>query len=335
MKEIYNLKRHNTFGLVVVADRFVEYASEDALQSLIRDGALQGRLLHIGAGSNLLFLNPVFHGTVLHSCIREIELLEENADSVIVRVGAGVVWDDFVAYCVKQGWYGAENLSLVPGEVGASAVQNIGAYGTEVKDLVTEVETIDMNGRKRVFSNKECCYAYRDSIFKREDMRCFYVTHVRFRLSKNEHYHTEYGVIRQELQNRNMPLSLSAVREIIMDIRRSKLPDPEVLGNAGSFFKNPIVPRPKYEALKVLYDNIPFYEVDEGSVKIPAGWLIEQSGWKGKSLGKAAVHDKQALVLVNKGGATGADIVALSDIVRRDVAAKFDIDIEPEVNFID
>jgi len=333
--ENVNIKSYNTFGLDVIADRFLEYESEQELLDLIHQGCLQGKLLHVGQGSNLLFMNPVFHGTVLHSCIKGFELISETDDSVELRVGAGEIWDDFVAYAVDHSWYGAENLSLIPGEVGASAVQNIGAYGAEVKDIITRVETISLEGVKTVFDVKDCQYAYRDSIFKRPEMKCYIVTRVCFRLSKAEQYHTAYGSIQHELEKRGDTLNLRSLRQVIIDIRLSKLPDPKILGNAGSFFKNPIVSISQFKTLLIQYPQMPHYIINEQQVKIPAGWLIEQSGWKGKSLGKAAVHDKQALVLVNRGGATGKDIVALSDAVRSDVKQKFNIDIYPEVNFID
>ena len=329
----YNLKLHNTFGIEAIADEFLEYHNEEELLQFIEEGRLQGRLLHIGAGSNLLFVNPVFHGTVLHSLIKGIEVIKEDEEHVWVRVGAGEVWDDFVAYCVEHRWYGAENLSLVPGEVGAAAVQNIGAYGVEVKDLITLVETIGLDGVHRDFKVAECAYAYRDSIFKRPDMKHLFVTYVQFCLSKKEQYHTEYGSIRNEI-SKLKELNISELRNIIIAIRQSKLPDPSVLGNAGSFFKNPVVSRSKFQELMQQYEHMPYYEIDEAHVKIPAGWLIEQTGWKGQALGPAAVHDKQALVLVNRGGATGIDIVALSDTVRRTVYDKFGIEISPEVNFI-
>ena len=239
----------------------------------------------------------------------------------------------FVAYCVEHGWYGAENLSLIPGEVGASAVQNIGAYGVEVKDLISSVETVNIQGVKRVYRVDECEYSYRNSIFKRPEMKQVFVTHVSFRLSKKEYYTLDYGTIRQELEKCPV-VDLKTVRQVIICIRESKLPDPKVLGNAGSFFMNPIVPRGVFEALQEHYPLMPFYEMDADRIKIPAGWMIDQCGWKGKSLGPAAVHDKQALVLVNRGGAKGADIVALSDAVRASVREKFGIDIHPEVNFI-
>lgn len=322
----------NTFGLDVKAGRWLEYASVEELKALIAEGQISSPYLHVGSGSNLLFLGD-FEGTVLHSAIRSIELVKQDAEKVWLRVGAGVIWDDFVAYCVEHGYYGAENLSLIPGEVGASAVQNIGAYGVEVKDLISCVETVDVHGDKRVFGVEECGYAYRNSVFKRPDMKSFFVTHVTFALNKAEQYTLNYGTIRQELE-KYPQIDLATVRQVIVSIRESKLPDPKVLGNAGSFFMNPIVTRTKYETLLQEYPSMPSYQVDATHVKIPAGWMIEQCGWKGKSLGNAAVHDKQALVLVNCGGATGADIVALSDAIRAAVREKFGVEIHPEVNMI-
>ncbi|WP_390599674.1 UDP-N-acetylmuramate dehydrogenase [Bacteroides sp. f07] len=329
---MYSLLSYNTFGIDVSAARFLEYTSVEELQQQIAQGAVTTPFLHIGGGSNLLFTKD-YDGLILHSRIEGIEVTEEDSRFVSVRVGAGVVWDDFVAYCVAHGWYGAENLSLIPGEVGASAVQNIGAYGVEAKDLITAVETVNIRGEERVYSVEECRYAYRDSIFKRPENKSVFVTHVRFRLGKEEHYTLDYGTIRQEL-DKYPALTLPVVRKVIIDIRESKLPDPKVMGNAGSFFMNPIVPKEKLLALQQEYPRMPYYELPDGRVKIPAGWMIDQCGWKGKALGPAAVHDKQALVLVNRGGAEGSDIIALSDAVRAAVREKFGIDIHPEVNFV-
>ncbi|MDB0701632.1 UDP-N-acetylmuramate dehydrogenase, partial [Bacteroides xylanisolvens] len=323
---------YNTFGIDVSAARFLEYTSVEELKKLIVQGAVTTPFLHIGGGSNLLFTKD-YDGLILHSRIEGIEVTEEDDRFVSVRVGAGVVWDDFVAYCVEHGWYGAENLSLIPGEVGASAVQNIGAYGVEVKDLITAVETVNIQAEERVYLVEECGYTYRNSIFKRPENKATFVTYVRFRLSKEEHYTLDHGTIRQELE-KYPSLTLSVVRKVIIAIRESKLPDPKVMGNAGSFFMNPIVPKEELEALQQEYPRIPYYELADGRVKIPAGWMIDQCGWKGKALGPAAVHDKQALVLVNRGGAKGSDIIALSDAVRASVREKFGIDIHPEVNFI-
>ena len=329
---MYSLLPYNTFGIDVSASRFLEYASVADLKEYIAQGAVTTPFLHIGGGSNLLFTKD-YDGLILHSRIGGIEVTAEDSQTVSLRVGAGVVWDDFVACCVEHGWYGAENLSLIPGEVGASAVQNIGAYGVEVKDLITAVETVNVQGYGRVYSVEECEYAYRSSIFKRPENKSVFVTYVRFRLSKEERYTLDYGTIRQELAKYPAP-TLPIVRKVIIEIRESKLPDPKVMGNAGSFFMNPIVAKEKLEALQRDYPRIPYYELPDGRVKIPAGWMIDQCGWKGKSLGPAAVHDKQALVLVNRGGAKGSDIVALSDAVRASVRDKFGIDIHPEVNVI-
>ena len=329
---MYSLLPYNTFGIDVSASRFLEYASVAELKEYIVQGAVTTPFLHIGGGSNLLFTKD-YDGLILHSRIGGIEVTAEDSQTVSLRVGAGVVWDDFVACCVEHGWYGAENLSLIPGEVGASAVQNIGAYGVEVKDLITAVETVNIQGYGRVYSVEECEYAYRSSIFKRPENKSVFVTYVRFRLSKEERYMLDYGTIRQELAKYPAP-TLPIVRKVIIEIRESKLPDPKVMGNAGSFFMNPIVAKEKLEALQRDYPRIPYYELPDGRVKIPAGWMIDQCGWKGKSLGPAAVHDKQALVLVNRGGAKGSDIVALSDAVRASVRDKFGIDIHPEVNVI-
>ena len=329
---MYSLLPYNTFGIDVSASRFLEYASVAELKEYIAQGAVTTPFLHIGGGSNLLFTKD-YDGLILHSRIGGIEVTAEDSQTVSLRVSAGVVWDDFVACCVEHGWYGAENLSLIPGEVGASAVQNIGAYGVEVKDLITAVETVNVQGYGRVYSVEECEYAYRSSIFKRPENKSVFVTYVRFHLSKEERYTLDYGTIRQELAKYPAP-TLPIVRKVIIEIRESKLPDPKVMGNAGSFFMNPIVAKEKLEALQRDYPRIPYYELPDGRVKIPAGWMIDQCGWKGKSLGPAAVHDKQALVLVNRGGAKGSDIVALSDAVRASVRDKFGIDIHPEVNVI-
>ena len=327
----YSLLAHNSFGLDVKAALFIEYYSVEELKAVLAGQCIEP-CLHIGAGSNLLFVKD-YEGTILHSCIKGIEVTEENDQFVSVRVGAGVVWDDFVAYCVEQGWYGVENLSLIPGEVGASAVQNIGAYGVEVKDLISSVETVDRLGQEHVLQVNECEYGYRSSIFKHPEMRQTFITYVNFKLSKKEHYVLDYGSLQKEMEQYSK-LNLKLLRKHIVDVRKNKLPDTAVLGNAGSFFVNPVVSGEHFESLLNAYPQIPFYRMGSDSVKIPAGWLIEQCAWKGKSLGNAGVYDKQALVLVNKGGATGADIVALSNAIRTSVFNKFGIAIDPEVNFI-
>lgn len=337
MKDIQNypLLAHNTFGMDVRAARFIEYDNVDELTDLLRkEGGRLHPLLHIGGGSNLLFSGN-YPGTVLHSAIKGFEVVAEDADKVEVRAGAGEVWDDFVAYAVANGWYGAENLSAIPGEVGASAVQNIGAYGVEVKDLIVAVETLAADtAARRVFTNAECGYAYRESVFKKELKGRYIVTHVVYRLGKRPVFHLDYGNIRAELERRACEPTLETVRDVVMSIRASKLPDPKVLGNAGSFFMNPVVPRSLFEALRERYPDMPHYDVDNDRVKIPAGWMIDRCGWKGKALGRAAVHDRQALVLVNLGGATGEEVMHLAYEVARSVHDTFGIDIRPEVNYI-
>lgn len=331
----YPLLAHNTFGMDVKAARFVEYASEEELCGFLNDTkeALHP-FLHIGGGSNLLFKGD-YDGLILHSGIRGMETVDETDDSVEIRVGAGEVWDDFVAYTVAHGWYGAENLSLIPGEVGASAVQNIGAYGVEVKDLIVDVETIEVaTGQKRCFTNAECRYAYRSSVFKQELKGKYIVTYVTYRLGKCPVFHLDYGNIRAELEKAHEELTLETLRAVIIRIRKAKLPDPVEVGNAGSFFMNPVIPLAQYEALCVSYPDMPHYPAGEGKVKVPAGWLIDRCGWKGKKQGKVGVHDKQALVLVNLGGATGEEVRRLAEDVADSVKEKFGIVIVPEVNYI-
>ena len=331
----YPLLPHNTFGMDVKASVFMEYSSVEELKTLLAQQTwVPGEWLHIGGGSNLLFTKD-YPGTILHSAIKGFEVISENDEEVIVRAGAGEVWDDFVAYTVSQGWYGAENLSLIPGEVGASAVQNIGAYGMEAKDLIVNVETVEVaTGKERIFENSECQYAYRESIFKHALKGQYIVTHVSYRLDKTPVYHLDYGNIRTELEKQGCQLTLQHVRNTIIDIRNAKLPDPQVQGNAGSFFMNPIVPRAQFEALLKDYPSMPHYILDNDRVKIPAAWMIDQCGWKGKQLGHAGVHSKQALVLINCGGATGQEVIALSEEIQQSVFQKFGIRIFPEVNFI-
>lgn len=330
----YSLLPHNTFGMDVKASVFIEYDSVAELKNLLEQN-LQGRKwLHIGGGSNLLFTSD-YSGTILHSAIKGYEIVEENDREVKVRVGAGEVWDDFVAYAVAKGWYGAENLSLIPGEVGASAVQNIGAYGVEAKDLIVKVETMEVaSGRERVFENAACGYAYRESVFKHSLKGQYIVTYVTFRLLKEPVFCLGYGNVRADLEKRGCELTLGNVRQTIIDIREAKLPDPKLQGNAGSFFMNPIISRSQFEGLLDVYPSMPYYEVDAEKVKVPAAWMIDQCGWKGKRLGNAGVHDKQALVLVNCGKATGKEVIALSEEIQKSVFDKFGVRISPEVNFV-
>jgi len=336
MKETANfsLLPYNTFGLNVFCQRFCEYSSVSELKEFIKAGNLaETNWFHIGGGSNLLFIND-YNGIILHSQIKGIELVKETGKDCLVRVGAGEVWDDFVIWCVENRLGGVENLSLIPGEVGASAVQNIGAYGVEAKDVIDSVETISAtDASERIFSNEDCKFAYRNSIFKEDNSRI--VTHVVFRLQKElfYDYKLDYGHLKGAL-SACPTINLLQVRETIIAIRNEKLPDPKTLGNAGSFFKNPVVSKEKFVQLQEKYPSIPHYPVGETEEKIPAGWLIEQSGWKGKSHKRAGVYDKQALVLVNNGGATGIEIQELAELIQQSVYEKFGITIEPEVKII-
>lgn len=308
----------------------MEYGSVEEAQAVVGMLTETDRpLLILGGGSNLL-LTGDYDGTVLHSGIRFLE----QTDECHIRCGSGYVWDDVVAYCVANGLYGAENLSVIPGEVGASAVQNIGAYGVEAKDLIDSVEAVEIEtGRICRFMNAECAYSYRQSKFKHAWRDRFLITAVTYKLSKTYAPKLDYGNIRAALAAKGIdnPTAMQ-LRETIIEIRNAKLPDPKVLGNAGSFFMNPVVPTEKYNELAPQYEGMPHYTIDSEHEKIPAGWLIEQCGWKGKALGRAAVHDKQALVLVNRGGATGSEVVHLCETIQHDVRQKFGIDIKPEVN---
>ena len=349
MKDIrdYSLLAHNTFGIDAKCRRFLEYSSVEEAQQIV--AALTDAdkpLLILGGGSNLL-LTGDYAGTVLHSSIMGVEVLGNgelaaaehddallNPEFVFLRCGSGEVFDDVVAYAVEHGYHGAENLSIIPGEVGASAVQNIGAYGVEAKDIIYKVEAVEIaTGRVVVFDNQDCQYSYRQSRFKHEWKDKYLVTHVIYRLSRSFVPDLDYGNIRASLAANHIENpTAQQLRDVIIEIRNAKLPDPKVQGNAGSFFMNPIVEKAKFEELAAQYPGMPHYTIDEEHEKIPAGWMIDQCGWKGKSLGRAGVHDKQALVLVNRGGATGEEIVNLCETIRKDVKQKFGIDIHPEVN---
>ncbi len=327
----YSLKEHNTFGIEARCSRFLEYSTVDeakVVAAILRETG--DPYIIIGGGSNLL-LTRDFEGIVVHSALMGVDI-----DGCRMTCGSGMEWDRVVEMAVEQGLYGAENLSSIPGDVGASAVQNIGAYGVEAKDLIVEVEAIEIaTGLLRTFSNADCQYGYRDSRFKHDWKNQFLMTHVTYALQSTFEPKLDYGNIRAELERKGISNPTAAqLRTVIIEIRNAKLPDPKVMGNAGSFFMNPVVSREKYESLAAQYEGMPHYTIDSNHEKIPAGWMIEQCGWKGRSLGRAGVHDKQALVLVNRGGATGAEVVTLCETIRKDVREKFGIDIHPEVNII-
>lgn len=325
------LKERNTFGIDAQTRFFAEWSTEQELKDILPE--LKRPLFVMGGGSNLLFMNN-WNGTILHSAIKDINIVAMDSNTVLVRVGSGVVWDDFVSYAVQHGWWGIENLSAIPGEIGASAVQNIGAYGMEAKDVIESVQAVSLtDGSTRVFNVGECAYSYRQSIFKNELKGMYAVTYVTYRLSLNPNPKLDYGALAQEVDKLG-GAQLSNIRNAVTAIRNSKLPNPAILGNAGSFFMNPVVQAQTADSIKALYPDMPSYQAPNGMVKIPAGWLIEQSGWKGQSLGPARCYEKQALVLVNTGGATGADIKRLADTIIRDVHSKFGITLSTEVNYI-
>ena len=333
-KENCSLQSYHTFGMEVYAANFIEYTSKEELATLLKGDLLATAWLHIGGGSNLLFLEN-YEGTIVHSAIKGMKVVKEDAYNVWVEVGAGEVWDDFVLYAVSNNWYGAENLSIIPGEVGASAVQNIGAYGVEVADLITEVHTMEVNTAiERTFLQSECNYGYRNSVFKKELKGKYIVTAVTYKLSKTVAFCLTYGHLEKELEIRQRTLTLTDVRNTIIEVRNEKLPDPKEWGNAGSFFMNPVIKQSHFESLKKDYPTIPSYLLENGEVKIPAAWLIDTCGWKGKKLGNAGVHSKQPLVLINCGGATGKEILALSTQIQESVEENFGITITPEVNII-
>ena len=333
----YSLKAHNTFGIEAACSRFLEYENdEEAVEvaAILRESKLP--YIIIGGGSNLL-LTKDFEGIVVRSGIKGY-YFEQGTLATDHRMicGSGEVFDDMVAKSIEAGYYGMENLSLIPGDVGASAVQNIGAYGVEAKDLILCVWMIDITtGKPHVIDNEACEYAYRQSRFKHDWKNRFLITRVTYGLSTTFRPHLDYGNIRAELQRRGIgEPTAGQLRQVIIDIRNAKLPDPKVTGNAGSFFMNPVVSRQQYESLAARYPDMPHYTVDALHEKIPAGWMIDRCGWKGRSMGRAGVHDKQALVLVNRGGATGLEVVALCQAIQRDVKQTFDIDIHPEVNIV-
>lgn len=334
-KEV-SLAPYNTFGIDAQAQWFITYDSLEDLRRLISDEYFQEcRYLHIGEGSNLLFLAN-FHGIVLQSHIRQLSVIDETDSRVLVRVGAGMVWDTFVAHCVDQGWYGAENLSLIPGQVGSAAIQNIGAYGVEVEQLIRRVHTLHRRTcLERVWEHEECAYAYRHSIFKEPEQAEWIVTFVELELSKQPYFTLNYADLAKHFDKEGAPeLSLKAVRDAVIAIRESKLPDYKTLGNAGSFFMNPIVSSDKAQLLVSQYESMPQYPQPDGRVKLSAGWLIDKCGLKGYRTDNVGTYEHQALVLVNHGGATGTEVARLAEYIQKQVAEKFDVEIYPEVRYI-
>jgi UDP-N-acetylmuramate dehydrogenase len=333
IKYNYSLLSHNTFGVDVKTDEFIEFERVEEALTLSKTLA-QKKWLMIGQGSNLLFLND-FKGAILHSAIRQMKKIEEDDQWVYIEVGSGVIWDQFVEFCVENGWGGVENLSSIPGEVGAAAVQNIGAYGMEVRETIEKVKAIEIaSSQLREFSKENCQYGYRQSIFKNQNKGQYILTSVVFRLSKKPQFKLSYQHLEEEVQKRGS-VNLQTIRETIIQIREHKLPDFRAMGNAGSFFINPVISKKHFQRLQSEYPEIPHYYVSQTEEKIPAAWLIEQCGWKGKQVGKVAVHAMQPLVIVNCGGASGNEIKQLADEIQLSVKNKFDIQLQPEVNYIE
>ncbi|EAY31350.1 UDP-N-acetylmuramate dehydrogenase [Microscilla marina] len=331
-----SLKPHNTFGIDVKAQQFVEVHQLSDLQTLLKEQQQNPTpLLILGGGSNVLFTRD-FEGLVAKIKLKGIRLLREDDSNVWLEAAAGEVWHDLVMHCVQKGYGGIENLSLIPGTVGAAPMQNIGAYGVEIKQVLETVQAVERStGVLKVFTNEECKFGYRESVFKNIYKDQFVITGITLKLSKKPTFNTSYGAIQEVLQtNQVKELSIQAISDAVCQIRSSKLPDPAKIGNAGSFFKNPTIPFTQFEQLKQAFPHIVGYPVANSQVKVPAGWLIEQSGWKGKRFGHIGVHSRQALVLVNYGGGEGSQIRQLSADIQQSVLQKFGIAIQPEINII-
>ena len=328
-----DLKNFTTFGVSANAKKFATFSTEEEARNLTKNN--NEALLILGGGSNVL-LTQDFNGLVLKNEIKGISIIEKNNVTVVLKVGAGEEWHNFVLHTIENGYFGIENMSLIPGSVGASPMQNIGAYGVEIKDVFEKLEALEIEtGEIHTFTKEACAFGYRESVFKHALKGKFIITHVYFRLSLVEKISTKYGAIEQELLKNGISNPTSKdVSNAVIAIRSSKLPNPKDLGNAGSFFKNPVVPIKLYNKIRETFSNAPSYPIDENFVKVPAGWLIESAGWKGKKIGACGVHVNQALVLVNYGGATGNDILNLSTEIIENIYQKFGIVLEREVNIL-
>ena len=344
VQQNYSLKNYNTFGINVQAEYFTEFESVESLQSILKDQENTSKMI-LGGGSNILFTKD-FPGLILKNNISFIDESHDRDGTVLVRVGAGINWHRFVLHCVNNNYGGVENLSLIPGNVGASPMQNIGAYGVEIKDVFHELEAYDLKENiVRKFKKPECEFGYRESIFKKKYKDRFVILNVTFALNLKPVFNTSYGAIEQELEKMNITqLSIKAISDAVINIRSSKLPDPAVIGNAGSFFKNPVITKGQYTRTTELFLSsskknegvleIPFYSIDDVHLKVPAGWLIEQCGWKGYRKNDAGCYPKQALVLVNYGNASGREIYDLSSEIILSVKGRFGMELEREVNII-
>lgn len=331
----YDLSKLNTFGIKANAKFFVEVGSEADLAELFNLGEFkQNKKIFLGGGSNVLFTAD-FDGMVVLNKLKGIEILNENSEIVTVRAMGGEIWHDLVMFAVERGYWGIENLALIPGTVGAAPIQNIGAYGAELKDVLMNVEAYEIEtGAKKIFSNEACEFGYRDSVFKNKLKNKYFISAITLKLSKIEKKNISYKALNEYLEKNKIEIKNSKdVSDVVISIRQSKLPDPKIVGNAGSFFKNIFVEKEKLHKLQATYPDMPYFQEDT-VIKIPAGWLIEQCGWKGKRVGNVGVHEKQALVLVNYGGATGKDLLELANKITASVKAKFDLGLVPEVNIV-
>lgn len=336
IKENYSLKKLNTFGFDVYTAKLVRIYSEEDIYTFITQYRIEKEnILILGSGSNILFTKD-FDGIIIQSEMKDIFETKRDENHVWLNIGSGVIWDDLVKYCVERGYGGIENLSLIPGTVGAAPIQNIGAYGVEFKQVFEELEGIDLiTSEKKLFNKLECKFDYRDSIFKRSYKNRFIITKVKLKLSLVPKLKVNYRAINDYIkENKIGHLNIKVVSEIIRNIRNSKLPKTEEIGNAGSFFKNPIINKDAFEKLKAENVDLVFFKIDENTYKIPAGWLIEKAGYKGKKIGKVGVHSKQALVLVNYGEGKGSEIIKLSSEIKEHIREKFNINLEIEVNIV-
>jgi UDP-N-acetylmuramate dehydrogenase len=331
-----SLKPYNTFGLDATTKFFAEVNSVEELRTILQNpDYLLVEKLFLGGGSNIL-LTKDFAGLVVKINIKGIQKIDEDNTNILIQAGAGEVWHDLVMYCVDNQYAGMENLSLIPGTVGAAPMQNIGAYGVEIKDIFEELQALNLETLAiETFKLTDCHFGYRESVFKHEFKGKYVITSVTFKLSKEPVFKISYGDIQKTLEEMGIKdLNIKAISEAVIHIRKSKLPDPAEIGNSGSFFKNPEIPKTQYNTLKEKFENIPSYPINESTVKVPAGWLIEQAGWKGFRDGRIGVHARQALVLVNYGGGTGEQIRALSEKIQASVQEKFGISLSAEVNFV-
>ena len=338
MKVVKNisLKNLNTFGVDVKSKYFVEVYSEEELKQVLNseDYSNQQKLI-LGGGSNILFTKD-FDGLVIKNSISGIKLLDKDKNTVIVEAGAGVIWDELVKYCIDKNIGGIENLSYIPGTVGAAPIQNIGAYGQELEETFYELSGIYIDTcETKNFNKSECSFSYRNSIFKNELKNKFVITSVRLKLNRNPDVNLSYNPVKEEVENRNIKHpTIKDIRKIVIDIRKNKLPDPAEIGNAGSFFKNPVITKEKFNDLEKEYPGLKYFFADEYNVKIPAAWLIEKCGWKGKRIGNAGTHKIQPLVIVNYGNASGKEIYEISTMIKNDVQTTFNITLENEVNIL-